>query len=145
MIQRAGVGGVGDVQSGDLGDRTDHHLHGILVGLENVRRGRVSRHTGGRDGGGFNIDTGSWNRINEFASGAGGKLHGRGRGRAGEHQSGLRRCAGRSNARTNGVWIIAADGQRSNRRRSIARAVAASGKRSEQRAQCGARKAMFHY
>jgi hypothetical protein len=94
VIQRAGIAGIGDCQSGGLGDIADHHLHGILIGLKNMRRGRVAGHAGGSHGGGFNVDAGSWNCVDEFATRAGRELYGGRRRRAGQRQAGLRRRAG---------------------------------------------------
>jgi hypothetical protein len=96
--QRAGIAAVGNRQSGGLSDRADDDFDCILVGLEHMRRGRVCGNAGGRHGGRFDIDAGGRHRVDELAARAGRELHGgRGRG-AGEHQTGLGRCAGRRNA-----------------------------------------------
>jgi hypothetical protein len=90
----AWIGDVGDSQSGSLSDVADHHFDGILVGLEDMRRGRVWGNTGGRDRGRFDIDTVGRYRVNELTARAGSELdHGCCRG-AGERQAGLQRCAG---------------------------------------------------
>jgi hypothetical protein len=100
MIPRARVGGVRDGESGRLNDGADHHLYGILVGLEHMRCDCESGHTGGRHGGGFDIHPGGGHRVNECPARAGRELHSGFRRGAGQHQAGLRHCAGSGNAHT---------------------------------------------
>jgi hypothetical protein len=142
--QGAWIGGVGDGQSGGLGDLADDHLDGILVGLEHMRRGRVRGNTGGRDGGGFDINTGDGHHVDELAARAGCELHGgRCRG-AGEYQAGLRRR--RRIALGNSVRIAAVSGAAGGGCGIVARAVVASRNGGEQRAQCEAREnPVSHY
>jgi hypothetical protein len=92
MRQRARIGGVGDAQPGDLGDIADHHLDSILVGLEDMHRGAICGNTGGRNGGGFDVDTGGRDRIHEVPTWAGRELHCGCRCRAGQRQLGPRHC-----------------------------------------------------
>ena len=60
-----------------------------------MRGGRVRGDGGGRYGGGFDVDTGGRNRVDELTARTGGELHLGCRGWTGERQAGLRRgfCA----------------------------------------------------